>query len=125
MIYNTEVHLPQMVEFFINDYREGDVEKLEANKIMLLKILKDTSLHNEILQIEKKRKEKSKELWDVALKDIRNVVEIKKEMDIFIGIEGIKKRLSEELIRLEQDNWETVFSKIINFIKVTKGYAEE
>jgi len=123
MLYNTEVHIPQLIELLIKDYREGDGDKLESDKKMLGKI--SESLNNNFLITEDEYKNRKNELdEDFLEKLVAASLEGDKILDVFIEIDKIKKEYLEKLGELNEDKWETIFSKTIKHIKTTEKHGE-
>lgn len=121
MLYDTEVHIPQIIELLIKDYRDGDGDKLESDKKMLGKI--NESLKDSFLVTEDEYESRKKKLDKEHLGKLDKVVEEKEKiLDVFIEIEQIKKEYLEKLSELNEDKWETIFSKTIKHIKTTEKH---
>lgn len=122
-LYDTDVHIPQLIELLIKDYREGDGDKLEIDKKMLSKISEE--LKTTFNLTEETFKNKNKELDQKNLEKLKDVIsEGKKIIDVFMDIEDIKKSYLEELGELSEDKWETIFAKAVKHIKNTENNGE-
>lgn len=98
MIYDMKAHLPNLMDKMIEDFRAGDITKLEADKTLAAKIFsdKDFDIHTSLIDDEhKKRKDK-----------------VISELET---LEKSKIGLVEALDKIEKDYWETVIGEIVRF----------
>jgi len=101
MLYDMKAHLPSIIErMMAEDYRNGDIAKLENDKTIILKLLSDDkefmdNMHKADM-IHKKQKEPV----------ISKLVELDAEI----------KKHTEHLDGIERDYWETVIGEITRCI---------
>ena len=122
MLYNTDVHLPQLVEYLIQDFREGDIDKLKASKIVVSKL--NVELKTELDTTQVMFNEKEKKIYEKAFKTLRDTIKDEDKLEVFSNIERVKIKLLEDLKQLNEDNWETVIGTLIRHIKRAKSEDE-
>ena len=122
MLYNTDVHLPQLVEYLIQDFREGDIDKLKASKIVVSKL--NVELKTELDTTQVMFNEKEKKIFEKAFKTLREAIKDEDKLEVFSNIERVKIKLLEDLKQLNEDNWETVIGTLIRHIKRTKSETD-
>ena len=96
MIYDMKAHLPQIMNNIMEDFRAGDIVKLEADKYLVSKLFSDNSFDIKIKLFDdehSKRKEKT-------INDLKEL-ELK------------KMELAESLEKIERDYWETVIGELV------------
>jgi len=109
MLYDIKAHLPELVGMFSEEFRAGDVVKLERIKILICKVIGD--LNN----------------FSVKLRDI-DMEYNKRRGPLILEIEGLQKRLDEKTKALdgnEKDYWETVFGEVIRVNNSIVGTGSE
>ena len=117
MLYDVDVHLYKLMEALINDFHEGEVEKLIATETMISKIVDGSKLKTELKTIMEIRETETNKLFKQSFEMIRQALDTKKGLEVFVAIERIKEKLSKDLQKIENDSWETVFAKIVKYIK--------
>lgn len=116
MYYDKNVHLPQVVEMFIQDFHNGDVEKLENNKTLLLKLIEDQAFKKNLAKCDSIRDQKILELFQKAQEALKTLLETKNPKELFIDVVEIQNDLSSALLLVERDYWETVYKEITQII---------
>lgn len=92
MLYNLEVHLPDRVNMLLEDFRVGDITKLDNDKKILLKILSCYDNYDKRIGILDKEHETRK----------------KPVLDKLENIEKERIKLLEQLDDIEKDYWESI-----------------
>jgi len=96
MLYDTRLHLPQLVEkMWIEDFRNGDITKLETDKILVSKMLSDKNFDNKLKIIDDEYKTR-KEKLEKELNEIQEKLAEK----------------SEEYNENEISHWETIIAEL-------------
>jgi len=116
MTYDKEVHIPQLVEMFVQDFRAGDIEKLQNDKTLLLKLIDHPEFKNFIGSCETIRDKKTQELFKKAQEAVKILLETKNPEELFVDLAEIQNDLSGSLMGVERDYWETIFSKLTETI---------
>ena len=117
MLYDMRIHLPQLMEkMLIEDFRAGDINNLEQDKIIIEKLLKETDLEKKLklADIEKENQKKSND--SKLLESIKKATEIKDIMEVLVEIEKAKNIWAEKTTSIEHDYWETVIAQIKNTV---------
>jgi len=123
--YNVGMHIPQLLECFVQDFRAGDINKLKNDKTILMKLIQDKKYHNMITSCDNIRKTKYDKLVKKALESLKTIQETTKPEELFIDINEIVKDLGEALDEAEGDYWETIFAKTIDMINNFKENDEQ
>ena len=69
MLYDTKIHIPSLMEKFLEYFQQGDTVKMEAVKILVLKTLSD----EKTLQRTKIIEEEYKKNKDEYVKEFENI----------------------------------------------------
>jgi len=123
--YNVGMHIPQLLECFVQDFRAGDINKLKNDKTILMKLIQDKKYHNMITSCDNNRKTKYDQLVKKAIESLKTIQETTKPEELFIDINEIVKDLGEALDEAEGDYWETIFAKTIDIINNFKDTDEQ
>lgn len=109
MLYDKKIHLPQINEKMLEDFRTGNISQLEADKILIQKIFYDNKDFNQRIKLIEKKYDENK----------KNLV---------VAINGKQKELEEEAGKLdsnERDYWESIIGLTIRTIDSIPSLAEE
>lgn len=98
MIYDMKAHLPNLMDKMFEDFRAGDITKLEADKTIAAKIFSDDSFNVKSGLIDDEHKKRK----DRVISELES-------------LEKSKVGLVEDLDRIEKDYWETVIGEIVRF----------
>lgn len=98
MIYDMKAHLPNLMDKIIEDFRAGDITKLEADKVIANKIFSDKDFDVKIGIIDDEHKKRK----DKVISELET-------------LEKSKISLVESLDRIEKDYWETVMGEIARY----------
>lgn len=123
MLYNTDVHLPQIVEYLMTDYRSGEMEKLESSKTMILKLIPE--IKDNLDLTEKSYLVKQKKITEDCYNSIKEEFEVNKGKETLEEFLSIINKSYKDFVDLENDNWETIISKIVKHIKTTDSNVKE
>ena len=119
MLYDVDVHIPQLVEYLIKDFRDGDIDKLKASRIVVSKINPSLKANFDTTQVI--FEEKQKNLYEKAFKKLRESIKEEDKLEVFVSIERVKVKLLKDLEELDEDRWETMIADLIRHIKTSKG----
>lgn len=99
MLYDTDMHLPQLMNWLMESFKSGKVEELEASKILTSKIVDEKTL-NKIKMIDHEHDKRKKEL-EGQLKNL----------------EEQRNKIVMELGKNEANYWETIIGELVRTVK--------
>lgn len=117
--YDKTIHIPQLVEMFAQDFHNGDIEKLQNTKTLLVKLIDDNNFQKKIQQIETINQNKTQELFKKSRETLKNHLETKNPEDLFLTLPELQNTLNIALIQNERNYWETIYSEITKNIEET------
>lgn len=110
MLYDLRAHLPSLVDKMMSeDYRQGDVTKLEADKVLITKLLADSLEFGKKIQMIDTEHKKRK---DAVIKKLEE-------------LEKTKVTALEELDTIEKDYWETIIGEVTRAIAAMQATDAE
>ena len=118
MVYDVLGHLPQIVEEMRQDFKAENVEGLETNKMFLEKII--PSFITVFNAVEQHRDKERIKTWKNYFNTLGTI--IKKNNGDFLDTIDIDDTLAvneriKSLNQHERDYWETIISKVVQFVK--------
>lgn len=97
MLYDIKMHLPQIIDkMIVEDYRAGDVTKLENDKTVMLKLLAENNDFTRRIKMIDDEHERNHRLILGDLNDLQKKIELK----------------AKDLDKNEKSYWETVIGEI-------------
>jgi len=101
MLYDMKMHLPQLIDkMMVEDYRAGDVTKLENDKTLLIKLLSEHDGFVRKIRAVDDEHDRKRKLIMGELGDLQKKIEVK----------------AKELDDNEKSYWETVIGEITRTI---------
>ena len=113
MDYDKTVHLPQLVEMFMQDFHNGDIEKLQNTETLILKLIDDIDFQKKIKQIKTINTNKNQTLFKKSTEALKTLLETKKPEEVFLLLPDLQNTLNVALMQEERNYWETIYREII------------
>lgn len=120
MLYDVKAHVPGLMENFLEEYRNGELEKILRTKTALIQVLKDTDAERKIPLVEVEKKKQYKKIDEDAIKSLTGIVNGENMDKIWEDVHKTYAEYVQAAEKIETDYWETlisVFRNTINGIK--------
>ena len=120
MGYDIKIHLGQQMENFLTAFANADVVAMERIKGIIMDIFKNTDEESILLSVhnwDKKRQDEIQKVWNKALETVKTIAGAKKNEELLIDLDVMKRDTVQALNELENDYWVSIRGLFLKNVK--------